>query len=238
MCYTGLTTCHKPGKVIATKGIKNVEAMTCGERGTLVTVGLAVSACGNIIPPIFLYSRKRDNPQFLNGVPFGSVGRANGTGWMSQDDFLFFMQHFVACTRASKASKVLLLLDNHHFYITVAVIDYSKANRVVMLTLPPHCTHKMQPLDRSIFGALKAYYNSACTSWMDNNPGTTMRIDHIASLVGQALPKATKRENIKIGFKVCGIFPYNRDVFDEDDNQPSAVSDRPILTAPPENGNY
>lgn len=57
--YISLTTCHKPGNVVATKNSKTVESMTRGERGTLVTLMLAVIAFGNLIPPLS-YARNKE----------------------------------------------------------------------------------------------------------------------------------------------------------------------------------
>ncbi|KZS17036.1 Uncharacterized protein APZ42_017691 [Daphnia magna] len=154
---TGITACHKPGKVI-------------------LLAEVAKLATGNKVLSIFFFLRKKDNPAFLHVGPIGSISRANGSGWMRQEDFLFFMKHFVLFCRLNKENKVLLLVDNHHSHLSLDVIDFFKQNSVVMLTLPPHCTHKLQPLDRSVFVAFKSYYNTACTSWMVNNyPGLTMK---------------------------------------------------------------
>lgn len=53
-----IQTVQDPSKVVARKGTKQVGAMTSAERGTLVTMGLAVNAIGNSVPPIFVYPRK------------------------------------------------------------------------------------------------------------------------------------------------------------------------------------
>ena len=36
---------------------------------------------------------------------------------------------------------------------------------------PPHCTHKMQPLDVSYFKPCKSAYNRAADTWMVSNAG-------------------------------------------------------------------
>ncbi|GBM25779.1 hypothetical protein AVEN_188379-1 [Araneus ventricosus] len=48
---TGVTGVQKPTKTIARKGTKQVGAMTTVERGSLVTMALAVSANGKSVPP-------------------------------------------------------------------------------------------------------------------------------------------------------------------------------------------
>jgi len=63
--------------------------------------------------------------------------------------------------RSSPQSPALLLLDNHESHLSIAVLDYAKTNGVVMLSFPPHCSHRLQPLDRTVFGPFKKFYNVA-----------------------------------------------------------------------------
>ena len=51
MDETGVTTVQALSRVVARRGVKQVGAMTSGERGTLVSVAYAVQALGNSIPP-------------------------------------------------------------------------------------------------------------------------------------------------------------------------------------------
>lgn len=50
MDETGVTL-QRPDRVVARKGQKQVGYITSAERGTLVTMALAVSAAGNSVPP-------------------------------------------------------------------------------------------------------------------------------------------------------------------------------------------
>jgi hypothetical protein len=54
---SGFTTVHRPDGVIASRGRKQVGLITSAERGTLVTVCVAVSASGTAIPPYFIFPR-------------------------------------------------------------------------------------------------------------------------------------------------------------------------------------
>uniref|UniRef100_A0A672R036 DDE-1 domain-containing protein n=1 Tax=Sinocyclocheilus grahami TaxID=75366 RepID=A0A672R036_SINGR len=101
-------------------------------------------------------------------------------------------------------------------------------NGIIMLSFPPHCSHRLQPLDRSVYGPLKRHINSACDAWMWNNPGKTMSIYDIPEIVAVAYPLAATPLNIQAGFRVAGFQPYNRDVFLETEFAPSYVTDRPI----------
>jgi hypothetical protein len=56
---TAITTVQNPNVILARKGVKQVEAMTFSERGSLVTMAVAVSASGNSIPPFFVFPKKK-----------------------------------------------------------------------------------------------------------------------------------------------------------------------------------
>lgn len=96
------------------------------------------------------------------------------SGWMQEEDFLVFLRHFVKHTRPTPESQVILLLDNHSSNLSIKGIDFCRKHGVVLLSFPPHCSHKIQPLDRSVYGPLKRYINRAMDSWMKNNPGNNI----------------------------------------------------------------
>ena len=102
----------------------------------------------------------------------------------------------------------------------------AKENGVIMLTLPPHTSHRLQPLDKTVYGPLKTYYSRAMDGWMRSHPGRTVTISEIPELVNQAFLSAMSPTNITSGFRATGIFPFNRDIFPEEDYAPSMVTDR------------
>lgn len=226
MDETGITTVQRPDRVIARRGFKQIGSLTSAERGTLVTMAIAVSAGGNSVPPFFIFPRVHYKDHFLRDGPQGSVGNANPSGWMKEENFVTFMKHFVNNVKCSKDRPVLLLLDNHESHLSIPGLDFAKGNGVVMVSFPPHCSHKLQPLDRSVFGPLKKFINSACASWMKNHPGSTISIYDIPGIVANSLPHAITPINIMAGFRVSGIHPFNRDIFTEADFLPSYVTDR------------
>lgn len=158
---TGITTVQIPDRIIARCGVKQVGAVTSAERGVLVTVACAVSALGNTVPPFFVFPRKRYNDLFLCNAPPGSVGCGNASGWMQEEELLLFLSHFVKHTKVTAERKALLLLENHSWHISVQAVSFCKDNGIVLLTLPPHCSHKLQPLNRTVYGSFKKMINTA-----------------------------------------------------------------------------
>lgn len=61
---------------------------------------------------------------------------------------------------------ILLVMDNHESHCCLEVIDYCKIHKIYIVTLPPHSSHKTQPLDKTFFGPLKRKYDEACEEFM------------------------------------------------------------------------
>jgi hypothetical protein len=87
--------------------------------------------------------------------PIGCVGLAHPSGWINADTFLESLKHFFTCTGCNKQAPHLLLLDNHSSHLDLKVINFASDNQIVMLTFPPQCSHKLQPLDVSVNGAIQ-----------------------------------------------------------------------------------
>lgn len=224
---TGVSTVCKPCKIVAAKGKRNIGSMTSGERGTNVTLTVAVSASGISIPPMFIFPRKKYQDHFINGGPPDCIGTANSSGWATNDEFFIFMKHFIRHVKPTIECPVLLLLDNHSSHLCVETLDLAKANGVVMLSFPPHCSHKLQPLDVSVFGPFKKYLSGAQDAWLRSNPGRTITIYDIPRIVAESLPLAATPLNIVNGYKKAGIFPFNKEIFCASEFDPSYVTDRP-----------
>ena len=221
-----MTTVQRTQRVIASKGSKQVGQATSAERGSLVTVCCGINAIGNSIPPYFIFPRVNFKPYMLHDAPTGSDGSTHPSGWMTSSNFIKYMHHFAKYAKPTPENPVLLLLDNHESHISVEVLDFCKEVGIVLMTFPPHCSHKLQPLDLTVYGPLKNYYNRALTDWMISNPGKTVTIYEIPKLAAIAIPLAFKLQNIQKGFEKPGIWPLNSNTFSNEDFICSSVTDQ------------
>jgi len=234
---TGVPTVPtKLPRVFSAKGAKRVAKVVSSERGKTVTLICNMNAVGNFVPPAFVFPRKNMRYEFLDSAPTESIGFAQKTGWMTQELFPQYLEHFVKHTHASVDDPVLLVLDNHSSHLSIAAIDYCRQHGVVMLTLPPHSSHMMQPLDVTFFGPFKTYYSQACDNWMVNHPGRPITECQTGFLVKQAYDRAATVGIAVKGFQETGIWPYNPSVFTATHFAPSLASDRPQQPARAESG--
>jgi hypothetical protein len=52
----------------------------------------------------------------------------------------------------------LLIIDNYNNYLNMRFINYADQNRILLIFLSPHSTHRLQPLNIGLFGSLTQYY--------------------------------------------------------------------------------
>ena len=224
---TTTSTVQKPQKVIAKKGFKQVNQTTSSEKGTHVTTCCIINALGSSIPPAMVFPRTHFKSHMISEAPPGTLGLANPSGWMTNELFVQVMKHFIKHTCSSKENPTLLIYDNHESHLSIEVLDLAKVSGVTILTLHPHCSHKLQPLDVGVFSSFKAYYYSAMDSRLLQKPGVPLTIYDVAGIVNIAHQRSMTPSNISSGFKKSGIFPFDANIFNEDDFAPSYVTDRP-----------
>jgi len=203
---TGLTTVQKTTnvRVVAAKSDRQVARVTSAERGQLVTACCTINACGNSIPPFMIFPRVHFKSVMLKGAPPGTYGAATTSGWMTATTFVTYLEHFLKHAKCSPQQPVLLLIDNHDSHISLQSLDLCKRSGVVLVSFPPHCSHRLQPLDVAVYGPLKQYYSQAANGWMNSNPGKPMSIHDVAEVFGVAYPLAFTPKNIQAAFSATG----------------------------------
>ncbi|XP_053600802.1 uncharacterized protein LOC128682843 [Plodia interpunctella] len=222
------TTSNKPPKILTRTGKKQVGIISSTERGKLTTIVCCCNAAGSFIPPFMIFSRKRMNPRLLDGSPPGTVATCSDSGWISGPIFLDWLRHFVEVTRPTKENKVILVMDNHISHKYLPALEYASKNNVIFISLPPHTSHRTQPLDVSVYGPLKTYFEQTVSVYQRSHVGRTISPFEIGQLFGDAYLKAASAQNAVNGFKATGIWPVNRHIFSDDDYLPSSLTDRPL----------
>lgn len=54
-----------------------------------------VSASGHYVPPMFIFPRVRMRPEFLDRGPVGAIGKGSKSGWICEDLFMQWFEHFL-----------------------------------------------------------------------------------------------------------------------------------------------
>ena len=227
MDETSLSTVMKPVKVIGERG-SPVSTQVSRERGATMTFAAIINASGHYLPPVFIIPRKRWNDVFMRGTLDGSKGILHSSGWMNGHCFLETLHHIRAKTFCSPTNKILLIIDNAESHLTIQAIEYANDNGIVILTLPPHTTNKLQPLDVSVFASFKQCMRIIINDYTLMHPHTHISEHMLPEFASKAWIKACTPSNVLSGFSATGIWPINRDIFPDEAFLGAEVSERPL----------
>ena len=152
---TGLTTVTTTStKVVTRKGAKNVVRIQAAERGTLTTFLPCVNACGDILPPFLIF---KNGSISQDGFLEGSFIASTKSGFIDSDVFLDFLHFFKRHAKSVPEKPLVLFLDGHSAHFSIAAIEYCLEDQIHLICLPPHSSHKLQPLDTHFNGPLKKF---------------------------------------------------------------------------------
>jgi hypothetical protein len=175
-----------------------------------------VSALGKAIPATLIYKGESNDLQDTwvedledsDDFFFG----ASSNGW-SNDAFglQWLTEVFDPATRETAGrGKRLLIVDGHSSHVNMAFINKCWDLRIVLLILPPHSTHRLQPLDVVLFGLLSTAYSNELNAFINKGLGiVTMKKRHFLSLFRSAWRTSFTEDNIRHAFEKPGIWPYN-----------------------------
>ena len=76
----------------------------------------------------------------------------------------WFTKVFIPWAQARNISgkPVLLISDGHGSHESNEMLEKAFACNILLLSLPPHTTHKLQPLDVGVFGPLQKAWGKHC----------------------------------------------------------------------------
>ena len=192
-----------------------------------ITCLACVSAIGKKIPATLLYKGQSydlrdtwvEDLQEHDDFCFG----ASSNGWSNDAFGLQWLTTVFDPTTcpSSPRTKRLLIVDGHSSHINMTFINKCDSLRIILLVLPPHSTHRLQPLDVVLFGLLLTIYSNKLNSFTFQSLSlTSMKKRHFLDRFRPAWHTAFTVKNIQRAFEKPGIWPI----------KPSLVLD--VITRP------
>ncbi|KAG0722825.1 Jerky -like [Chionoecetes opilio] len=225
---SGLSTVMKPCKVVCEKG-RPVASQVARERGNHMTFVGIVNAAGHGFPPVFIIARKKMHADFQRGTTPGTTVLLQANGWMDHECFVQTLEHLHKVSYSSMENKILLIMDNAECHMSIHAAEYAIQHGIVIVTLPPHTTAKLQPLDVSVFGPFKSVLRSIQDDFKLSNTHVPITEHMLPEMACKAWDKVCNVTNITNGFRATGIFPVNRNIFPDDAFAGQKSQSRPLL---------
>ncbi|XP_012722624.2 uncharacterized protein si:rp71-1d10.8 [Fundulus heteroclitus] len=208
---------RKAGLSAAAAGPGHKPAAAAGCRDH-VSVLACFNAAGEDIPPFIVYSKA-----YPGGVCYKTRGPPNALyGWsdsgcVSSELFKkWFLKHFLV--HAPKERPLLLIFDGHKAPVSLEVVESAREGAVVLLCLPPHCSHVLQPLDAGLSAALKRRFAALAGDGRAADGHFAVSKKEFSGLLSRAYQAAREEEGVRMvkeGFRKCGIFPPNHYALNE-----------------------
>lgn len=208
---TGFVTDPSSAYVLARRGSQNVYQSTGGSGREQVTVCITGNAAGLNLPPMIVYKGKHLYKSWCEGGPERARFAVTDHGWMEKIVFLdYFTNLFLpeSARLSDMTSPRLLIFDGHTSHVSLSLAVKAKENDVVLLRLPSHLTHDLQPLDKAVFGEVKKQWRTRLRCHARVRRDKITKADFPQRLKS-ALDAGLKSKNIISGFESTGIYPLN-----------------------------
>ena len=102
----------------------------------------------------------------------------------------------------------LLICDGHDSHISGKFIRHCIQHDIVLILLPPHSSHLLQPLDISIFGPLKSTMSNDLDHIFRTGISTSQEVEWFEAFI-KAHARSVNVRNIQEGWRGAGIYPMN-----------------------------
>jgi len=181
-----------------------------------ISILATISAIGRWIPPLLIYKGESGDlmSTWVDEVTTESQAHftVSQNGWSNNAIGLMWLEKvFERYTKPKRTTqKRLLIVDGHSSHVNMAFIDWADKHGIIILILPPHTTHRLQPLDVGLFQPLSTYYSTELNQLMQDSGGTvSMSKSFFWPLFKRAWDQAFTEENIQSAFRKTGIWPIN-----------------------------
>jgi hypothetical protein len=208
-------------RIFSISALKSGKIRGAGTDGSRewISIIACVSAIGDRLPPTLIYKGVSGDLQTTWIQDFDPARhKANfvtsENGWTSNEiGFEWLKEIYEPQTRETCSNglrKRLLIVDGHSSHVNRRFIDFCGDHGIVLLIFPPHTTHRLQPLDVSVFAPLGRAYTNSLNAYIARTSGFSRVTKRLFwSLFWPAWEKGVSLDNIKSGFEKTGIFPFN-----------------------------
>jgi hypothetical protein len=190
-------------KIVEDKASRNTTSRVANSRQSNTIIAY-INAIGKSIPPMIIVKSLRGF-NVLEG-PVGSKWTCQQNAWTENILGVEWIKG-VLLAHCEEERSQLIILDGHHSHEAIGIID-AAGKENILLCLPPHTTHFLCPLDRTVFGPLNNEYNKAY-SFVSPNPVNTVDKKTWSKLFTSAFDQSVNSANIISGFRSCGTLLFN-----------------------------
>lgn len=175
-----------------------------------VSIIECISAAGSSIEPVIIFKGKSIQLDWMpKPIPMFKY-TSTENAWTNNDVGVWWLNEvFIPQTRLRGSAYRLLICDNHESHISTQFELDCKRQRIVLLTLPPHTSDVLQPLDLRMFSPLKTKYRDKLYGLQQMSDTATTKKKEFLNLYREARQETMNKRNIHACWKKAGIVPWD-----------------------------
>ena len=203
------------GKRVLTKKGETAYSVSANDEKMNVTILFTASADGSMLPPMYVHKGERLPPNFKSRLPPTWKAKCTPKGWMTVEAFAFYIVHVFDAYLCKKGIQkpVILFVDGHVLHLSIEVTEYCALNGIVLVCLLAFTTHLVQPLDLSVFKAMKEAWKRMVGLFRFCNKRDPCAYE-ITPLMQELLEKFPLLSCIINGFRKAGLYPWDPSAVD------------------------
>jgi hypothetical protein len=174
------------------------------------------------LPPFLIYQGKPGQVQDTWLTEFDPEHQSaffttSETGWtnheLGKEWLIGVFDRFTKAKARNGRDYRLLITDGHSSHVNMDFLEWCDQHRIIVAVFPPHSTHRLQPLDVSLFSPLSTAYTNQLIQWTAKTQGLVgLSKREFWTLFRNAFEASFSPENIASGWKRTGLLPFDPEV--------------------------
>ena len=211
--------CNSMKRIVSLQALLSKKLLGACQDGSREFLSLIATICadGTALPPALIYQGGSGDLQnswledfdhsqeeaYFAASPKGWTNEKLGVSWLTG----LFEKH---TKRKAGFRKRLLIVDGHNSHVNMRFIEACDERSIILAILPPHATHRLQPLDLKIFSPLSMAYSLEIDRIIQSSQGfTRLTKRSFWSLFRTAWKKAVSEHNVCSAFASAAIHPLD-----------------------------
>ncbi|XP_038061824.1 uncharacterized protein LOC119732406 [Patiria miniata] len=175
-----------------------------------ISVQLCVTASGEALPPMIIFSGKRPpKGKCIQGGPDGTLYGSSKSGFLNAELYLLWFKNIFL--KYVTFRPVVLIQEGNVCHLTPEIVQCAQMNGVALYCIPVGTSSFLQPLEVSIMEPLKKELKSMVTQLQESStePGPVITRSNFASVFREPFNNAMTKHTIRKGFRKTGICPWD-----------------------------
>ncbi|KAK9528062.1 hypothetical protein VZT92_014560 [Zoarces viviparus] len=120
----------------------------------------------------------------------------------------WFVGHFLKFA-VQEHLLLLLIMDGHQSHLDPELVRAAQREGVILLFLPPHTSHILQPLDVSLFGPLTADFSGVTGDLSAVSHSFLVSKKEFSRVLRDSYQRVKDWRLVVAGFRRCGLYPLD-----------------------------